>query len=148
MKVEIWHDPVADSKPRLQPQHSRGRLSSMGSFRTFLIILWLALAAYTAVVISRHGLGLLPIFFGDVAKLGWPGQFNLDFLCFLILSALWTAWRNGFSAIALLLAFIAFFGGAGFLLPYLVFLTVRERGNMPRALIGARTRRDEPYSGR
>lgn len=120
----------------------------MGSFRTFFIILWLALAAYTAVVISRHGLGLLPIFFGDVAKLGWPGQFNLDFLCFLILSALWTAWRNGFSAIALLLAFIAFFGGAGFLLPYLVFLTVRERGNMPHVLIGARTRRDEPYSGR
>lgn len=112
----------------------------MGSFRTFLIILWLALAAYTAVVISRHGLGLLPIFFGDVAKLGWPGQFNLDFLCFLVLSALWTAWRNGFSAIALLLALIAFFGGAGFLLPYLVFLTVQERGNMPRVLIGAPTR--------
>ena len=106
VKVEFWHDPVADSKPRLQPQHSRGRLSSMGSFRTLLIILWLALAAYTAVVISRHGLGLLPIFFGDMAKLGWPGQFNLDFLCFLILSALWTAWRNGFTAIALLLALI------------------------------------------
>jgi hypothetical protein len=51
-------------------------------------------------------------------------------------------------AIALLLALIAFFGGAGFLLPYLVFLTVQERGNMPRVLIGARTRRDEPYSGR
>ncbi|WP_411338940.1 hypothetical protein V6U71_13520 [Sphingopyxis sp. J-6] len=114
----------------------------MGSFRSFLIILWLALAAYTAVVISRHGLGLLPIFFGDVAKLGWPGQFNLDFLCFLVLSALWTAWRNGFSAIALLLALIAFFGGAGFLLPYLVFLTVQERGNMPRVLIGARTRKE------
>src|SRR3546814_1654091 len=80
MKVEILHDPVADSKPRLQSQHSRGRLSSMGSFRTLLVILWLALAAYTAVVISRHGLGLLPIFFGDMAKLGWPGQFNLDFL--------------------------------------------------------------------
>ena len=119
----------------------------MGSFRTFLIILWLALAAYTAVVISRHGLGLLPIFFGDVAKLGWPGQFNLDFLCFLILSALWTAWRTGFSAIALLLALIAFFGGAGFLLPYIAFLTVRERGNMSRVLIGARTQRDEPFSG-
>src|SRR3546814_16446526 len=99
MKVEILHDPVADSKPRLQSQHSRGRLSSMGSFRTLLVILWLALAAYTAVVISRHGLGLLPIFFGDMAKLGWPGQFNLDFLSFLILSALWTAWRNGFTAI-------------------------------------------------
>src|SRR3546814_10511094 len=111
MKVEILHDPVADSKPRLQSQHSRGRLSSMGSFRTLLVILWLALAAYTAVVISRHGLGLLPIFFGDMAKLGWPGQFNLDFLSFLILSALWTAWRNGFTAIALLLALIAFFGG-------------------------------------
>jgi len=120
----------------------------MGAFRTLLFILWLALAAYTAVVISRHGLGLLPVFFGDIAKLGWPGQFNLDFLCFLVLSALWTAWRNGFTAPSLLLALVAFFGGAAFLLSYLIFLTVRERGNMSRILIGSRNQRDGSFPGR
>lgn len=110
----------------------------MAIFRTLLGVLWLVLAGYTAVVVARHGIGLLPIFFGDIAALAWPGQFNLDFLCFLILSALWTAWRNAFSAGALLLAVLAFFGGAGFLLPYLLFLTFRENGDLVRVLTGDR----------
>ena len=110
----------------------------MTAFRALITLLWLGLAGYTAVVVSRHGIDLLPIFFGDIATLGWPGQFNLDFLCFLILSALWTAWRNGFSAIGLLLAAPAFFGGAGFLLPYLLILTFREKGDLVRVLIGDR----------
>lgn len=111
----------------------------MRAFQLLLIALWLVLAAYTGVVIARHGLDLLPVFFGDMAKLGWPGQFNLDFLCFLVLSALWTAWRNGFSAGGLTLALVAFFGGAGFLLPYLLWLTISTRGDMHRVLMGVRT---------
>lgn len=110
----------------------------MTAFRGLLVILWIVLAAYTAVVVSQHGIGLLPIFFGDIAAVAWPGQFNLDFLCFLILSAMWTAWRNAFSAGALLLAVLAFFGGAGFLLPYLLFLTFREKSDLVRVLIGGR----------
>lgn len=112
----------------------------MGLFRTALVILWIVLAGYTAVVISHYGMGLLPIFFGDIAAYTWPGQFNLDFLYFLILSALWTAWRNAFSAAGLALAVVAFFGGAGFLLPYLLFLTFRERGDPVRILTGAARR--------
>lgn len=108
----------------------------MSAFRALLIILWVALAAYTALVIAHHGMGLLPIFFGDIAQLTWPGQFNLDFLCFLILSALWTAWRNGFSAGGLGLALIAFFGGAGFLLPYLLYLSFSTAGSVRGILLG------------
>ena len=59
-----------------------------------LAALWMALAGYTGVVVAKHGVDLLPRFFGDIRAGDWPGQFNLDFLCFLILSALWTAWRN------------------------------------------------------
>ena len=110
----------------------------MTAFRALIMVLWLGLAGYTAVVVSQHGIGLLPIFFGDIATLGWPGQFNLDLLCFLILSALWTAWRSAFSATGLLLAVPAFFGGAGFLLPYLLILTFREKGDLVRVLIGDR----------
>lgn len=109
----------------------------MTGFRIVLATLWLMLAAYTGFVIARHGIDLLPIFFGDIAALGWPGQFNLDFLCFLTLSALWTAWRNGFSAGGLLLAIVAFFGGAGFLLPYLLWLSIRHRGNIRQMLVPA-----------
>lgn len=110
----------------------------MTVFRILLAALWLALAGYTAIVVAHHGLGLLPIFFGDIAKLSWPGQFNLDFLCFLTLSALWTAWRNAFSPAGLGLAIVAFFGGAGFLLPYLLFLSLRNGGDMRTVLCGSR----------
>lgn len=109
----------------------------MTGFRIVLATLWLTLAAYTGFVIAWHGIDLLPIFFGDIAALGWPGQFNLDFLCFLTLSALWTAWRNGFSAGGLLLAIVAFFGGAGFLFPYLLWLSIRHRGNIRQMLVPA-----------
>lgn len=108
----------------------------MTAFRAFLITAWLALAIYTGVVIVNHGLGLLPIFFGDIAQVTWPGQFNADFLCFLALSALWTAWRNGFTPTGLLLAVVAFVGGAGFLLPYLLILSFRARGDIATMLTG------------
>ncbi|MCA1197960.1 hypothetical protein K9B35_08280 [Sphingomonas sp. R647] len=110
----------------------------MRLFQILLIALWLVLVAYTGVVIARHGIDLLPVFFGDMAKVAWPGQFNLDFMCFLVLSALWTAWRSGFSAGGLTLALVAFFAGAGFLLPYLLWLTISAQGDMRRVLLGTR----------
>lgn len=108
----------------------------MRAFQLLLILLWIVLAGYTAMVVMAHGINLLPVFFGDIARMAWPGQFNLDFLCFLVLSALWTAWRNQFSAVGLALALVAFFGGAGFLLPYLLWLSVREGGDIRRVLTG------------
>lgn len=110
----------------------------MRSFQVLLAGLWLALLTYTGLVIARHGMDLMPIFFGDIGRLAWPGQFNLDFLCFLTLSALWAAWRNAWSPLGLLLAVAAFFGGAGFLLPYLLILTLQNRGDMGAVLLGAR----------
>ena len=110
--------------------------AEMTGFRILLVGLWVCLLLYTGAVILQHGWGLLPIFFGDIGRVVWPGQFNLDFLCFLILSALWTAWRDAFSARGLLLAVPALFGGAGFLLPYLFFLTVREKGDIKAVLLG------------
>jgi hypothetical protein len=86
-----------------------------------------ALTVYTAIVISNHGINLLPVFFGDIAAMTWPGQFNFDFLGFLILSALWTAWRNNFSALGLLLAVVALFGGMMFLSIYLLILSFSAR---------------------
>jgi len=108
----------------------------MTAFRILLIIMFAVLAVYTGFVIAEHGLGLLQVFFGDMAEMAWPGQFNLDFMLFLILSALWTAWRNGFSPAGLGLALPAFFGGIGFLAPYLLYLTFQEDGDPKRLLLG------------
>jgi len=108
----------------------------MTSFRVLLVTLWLIIAAYTSVVVARHGFGLLPVFFGDIATMAWPGQFNLDFLCMLTLSGLWVSWRHGFSAPGLALGLLALFGGALFLTAYLLIISIQATGNMHEVLLG------------
>lgn len=108
----------------------------MTAFRLFLITALFIVLGYTSVTIANHGFNLLPIFFGDIAKMGWPGQFNLDFFCFLLLSGLWTAWRNHFSkgGIALGIAMT----GLGFplLAAYLLVLSNRTNGDIKVMMLG------------
>ncbi len=108
----------------------------MTCFRILLSLLLVSLLAYTGVVVVRHGIDLLPVFFGDLFTMAWPGQFNLDFLFMLILSATWTAWRNGFSATGLVLGFFALIGGSLFLTVYLLVLSWQTKGNVERILLG------------
>ena len=110
----------------------------MKPFYLFLMVLWGALAFYTGHVISEYGLNLFPYFFGDMAAWTWAGQFNLDFMMMLFLSASWTAWRNNFTAPGWVLALFAFFGGAGFLLPYLTYLAWKHDGDTSAILLGAK----------
>jgi len=99
----------------------------MLGLRLFLVAFAIGLAAYTAAVVAGHGWNLFAVFFGDMLALSWPGQFNLDFTGFLTLSALWTAWRNDFSAPGIALAAVAFVGGMAFLTIYLLILGARSR---------------------
>jgi hypothetical protein len=110
----------------------------MTAFRAWLIVILLTVGSYTAVVVGDHGLNLFPYFFGDMLKLGWPGQFNLDFLFMLSLSGLWVAWRNGFSGAGLLLGALAFFLGAPFLSAYLLYLLSQTKGELRAVLLGVR----------
>lgn len=110
----------------------------MTSFRLYLILAWTALIAFTAFVIGRDGLGLLPVFFGAIGEGHWPGQFNADFMTMLALSALWTGWRNGWSPSGWVLAVMAFFLGGAFLMAYLLILLHREGGDLRRVLLGVR----------
>lgn len=110
----------------------------MTLFRLFLLACLAAIVGYTSVTIANHGWNLLPIFFGDMAAMGWPGQFNLDFFCFLLLSGLWVAWRGGFKPAALALGVVAVFGGMLFLSIYLLVLLSRSGGDIRRVLLGER----------
>jgi hypothetical protein len=110
---------------------------SMTAFRTLLVILLIAVVIYTIPVVIDEGLSqLLPTFFGDILAMTWPGQFNFDFLGFLILSATWTAWRNQFSAAGLGLALVALFGGIPFLTTYLLYLSYQAKGDIRVMLLG------------
>jgi hypothetical protein len=108
----------------------------MNAFRLLLISLWLTIAVYTGVVITNHGPNLLPIFFGDMAAMAWPGQFNLDFMCMLTLSGLWVSWRHHFSVSGLALGLLALVGGASFLTIYLLILSHQAAGDMKVILLG------------
>ena len=108
----------------------------MAAFRVFLVAIFLWIVGYTAVVVVTHGFGLIPIFFGDMAEMAWPGQFNLDFMGFLFLSANWVLWRHHYSAASIPLAILAFFGGIGFLAPYLLYVSVTAQGDMKEILLG------------
>lgn len=108
----------------------------MAAFRVLLLVIFVTIAVYTAVVVSNHGMGLLPIFFGDIAELEWPGQFNLDFLGFLTLSAFWLAWRHQFSPLGLGLGVLGFFGGAPVLTAYLFVASFACNGDPAALLLG------------
>ena len=108
----------------------------MGAFRILLAVFIIGIISFTGVVIANHGWNLLPIFFGDIAAMTWPGQFNFDFLCFLILSGLWLAWRHHFSAGGIVLGVLGLFGGIMFLAPYLLIASFKANGDIKILFLG------------
>ena len=109
----------------------------MGALRILLAVIFVCITGYTGVVVAHYGFGLLPIFFGDIAAMAWPGQFNVDFMCFLALSALWLAWRHHFSAVGIALAVLGFFGGALFLSVYVFCASFSAKGDMKELFLGS-----------
>lgn len=109
-------------------------------FRALLGLILGTLITYTMIVANRHGLGLVPIFFADIAAFTWPGQFNLDFLFMLTLAAIWVAWRHQFSVIGFALGFLALIGGALFMSCYLLVESYRAKGDARVLLLGSHSR--------
>ena len=110
----------------------------MTLLRLFLFAALAAIVIYTAQVVITHGFDLITPFFGDMAAMSWPGQFNLDFMTFLLLSALWVAWRHQFSPAGLALAAIASVGGMLFLSIYLLINSFRPNATIESLLLGER----------
>ena len=110
----------------------------MTLFRLFLAILLITLAVYTLMVGGAHGWNLIPPFFAEIQAMTWQGQFNFDFMGFLLLSALWCAWRNDFSPLGLGLAVLGATGGILFLSIYLLVLSFQTGGDIKTMLLGVR----------
>lgn len=108
----------------------------MKLFRIFLVVLFLSTLFYTIVVGVNNGWNLVNVFFRDVTAMIWAGQFNLDFLCHLMLSGLWIAWRNNFSTKGILLGVLGSVGGILVLAPYLFALSFKVNGNMKELFMG------------
>lgn len=110
----------------------------MTAFRILLALILVVLSGYTLIVMGEYGTNLFQVFFGDMAKVNWAGQFNLDFMFMLSLSATWVAWRHQFSPAGLGLALLAFLGGALFLSVYLLVLSFQNNGDARLIVLGNR----------
>ena len=97
----------------------------MIAFRILLVIMISGLLGYTGIVGVNHGWNLFPVFFGDIAAMTWPGQFNLDFMCLLTFSGLWLA-----------LGVLTIFGGTMVLAPYLLIAGFKANGDIKEILMG------------
>jgi len=109
----------------------------MKAFQSLLVLIWVALAAYTTVVIANHGGDFFAPFFDGIFKMGWAGQFNLDFSCMLTLAGLWVAWRHRFSGLGILFGLCVFFGGGWFFSTYLLVVSAGAGNDMQALLLGS-----------
>ena len=110
----------------------------MKSFRILLVLVIVSLFVYTCIVSINNGWNLFQIFFGDIARMTWPGQFNFDFSCFLILSGLWLAWRNNFTPKGIIIGLVGIVGGMLFLATYLLFASYKANGSFKELFLGKR----------
>lgn len=110
----------------------------MALLRLFALVFMIVLSVYTVIVMANYGANLVPVFVGDIGAMTWPGQFNLDFLGFLILSALWIGWRHEYSLTGWLLTPLAFFGGMMFLTIYILIMSFRVNGDLKALVLGER----------
>ena len=108
----------------------------MNAFRALLIVLYIVLAGYTLAVVTEHGINFVPVIFGQLGAVAWPGQITLDFLIYLTLSALWIAWRHRFSPGGIAMAVLAFFGAALVSLVYIFWAALDAKGDMKILLLG------------
>lgn len=107
---------------------------------TIIRVIWASMLAaisiYTFDVIGRHGWNFVTPFFAAVSQQDWQGQFNADFLGMLILSAIWTGWRNGWSLQGNILALMALSLGAPFLCCYFLILSLKSGATPSSILLG------------
>jgi hypothetical protein len=108
----------------------------MTGFRILLVAIIAIVGVYTVFVVGEHGMDFLSPFYGDIAKMGWPGQFNMDFHAFLILGSAWLMWRHHFSPLGLLFGLCIFAGGAPFLCTYLLVASFQAKGDVKELLLG------------
>jgi hypothetical protein len=109
----------------------------MIAFRVLLVSIFALVLAYTGLVASAKGWNFLPVFFHDIFAVNWPGQFNLDFSCLLLLSGLWLAWRHQYSPLGIALGMLALVGGSPLLCTYLFIASIQAKGDVKVLLLGS-----------
>ena len=108
----------------------------MRAFQLLLVAMTVTLGIYTVIAGVEYGWNILPTIVDGIGSLTWVGQFHLDFACYLVLSALWLAWRHNFSRNGIILGLAASVLGIVFFAPYVLFHTFQSNGDMKVLLLG------------
>ncbi len=108
----------------------------MNLFRILLGLMTVGIIIFTGIAGLNHGWNLLAVFFENIISLNWSGQFNYDFMCYLLLSALWIMWRHKFSINGILFGLIASVAGILFFAPYLIVASFSSGGDFRILLLG------------
>jgi len=110
----------------------------MAVFKSISLAMLVGLIIYTGFVVSNAGWNFLPYAVDNLRAVSWSGQFALDFVCYLVVSALWVAWRHRFSSSGIGLGLAALVGGYLFFGVYLLIASIQARGNVAALLLGER----------
>lgn len=113
-------------------------MNNQNLFKALLFLQTVGLLIYTVLAFKNEGANLFKPLLENIKALNWSGQFNLDFSSYLILSGLWVMWRNKFSPKSILTAIIAMIVGIMVFAPYLLYLVIKENGDIKKVLIGER----------
>ncbi|MGH1579003.1 hypothetical protein [Planktotalea sp.] len=108
----------------------------MSLFRTFVAFITLTMALYTVIALKNDGIDFMTPYFIGLFSLTWQGHINADFSFFLSLSALWIAWRERFSPIALIKAVVIGVLGMVLFAPYLLHALSKSKGDPKTLLLG------------
>lgn len=108
----------------------------MAQLRLVLIAMTALIVIFTATAIQQGGLNLITPFLTPMFAMTWPGQFHVDFTCYLVLSGIWMAWRSGFSKGGIALGILAPPLGILFFAPYLIYLISKTGGDVRKLILG------------
>ena len=114
----------------------------MSLIKPLSILLFALIAIYTLFVIIGHGGDFITPFFLSLFAVDWEGQFILDFGMYLLLVALWIAWRHNYSAAGIAMAVASMFGGMMFFAIYLFLIARKSEGDPKRLFLGENRARE------
>lgn len=108
----------------------------MTLIRFVLIAMIVLIVVFTLTAVANGGLNLITPFLSPIFAFSWQGQFNVDFVCYLVLSGIWMAWRGGFTRRSIALGLMAPPLGILFFAPYLLYLIGQTSGDPRKLLLG------------
>lgn len=108
----------------------------MRKIQFLLFVFWCILVLLTIRAFSEMNIFQAAVAFYTDLRYGWRAQLNFDFQGYLILVALWIFYREITPLSSYFFALSALLAGNLFVIPYLLYLSFKTKGNIKEILLG------------